>query len=129
LAYVFGMVLPLLTTALVWDRKAQPTSSFLRGRMVRATIFAREFEIHSSNLIAGLMFVVMGAVTVLLGLTDTMIPAPGSEFFGIYQTYLEQVFTNALSSTGVILALSVSLIAGLTVVVAAALRRRYGTSS
>lgn len=129
LAYVFGMVFPLLTTALVWDRKAQPTSSFLRGRMVRATILGREFEMHSSNLIAGLMFVVMGAVTVLLGVTDTMIPTPGSEFLGIYQTYLEQVITNALSSTGVILALSVSFIVGLSVVVAVVLRRRrYGAS-
>ena len=97
--------------------------------MVRGPILGREIEMHSSNLIAGLMFVVMGSVTVLLGLTNTMIPTPGSEFLGIYQTYLEEVITNALSSAVVILGLSVGFIAGMAVVVALVLRRRrYGTS-
>jgi hypothetical protein len=70
------------------------------------------------------MFVVMGAVTVLLGLTDTMIPTPGSEFLGIYQTYLEQVITGALSSFWVVLALSVSLMLALLALAVVSIKRR-----
>ncbi len=105
LAYVIGMVFPLLITAVVWDRKASPksngnatTTTFLQGRMVHVKLLTREFDIHSSNLIAGVMFVGMGAVTVVLGFTNTMLSVPGSEIFNIYEATLEQAISNALSS-------------------------------
>ncbi|MHB8568487.1 MAG: cytochrome c biogenesis CcdA family protein [Nitrososphaerales archaeon] len=125
LAYVLGMVFPLLITAILWDRNSSAktdssTTSFLQGRMVHIKLLAREFEIHSSNLIAGVMFVGMGAITVALGFTNTMLSVPGSEIFNIYEATLEQAISNALSSTevlvGILLVVGIFFLAILSVV-------------
>ena len=97
LAYVVGMVFPLLVVAIAWDRKAVPTPRFLRGRLVGLRLFGFETEIHSSKLIAGGLFVAMGIVTIVLGVADRMLLNPGSEFFGIYQAALERNLSEVLS--------------------------------
>lgn len=113
--YVAGMVFPLLAVALVWDKYAASGENPLRGRMLHLSYFGREFSVHSSKLIAGTMFVLMGAVTIGLGLTGTMIPTPGSAFVGIMQAQLESVVvrffskarpleTIAISAVGILLA-------------------------
>ncbi len=86
--YIVGMVFPLFLVALIWDKYAATGENPLRGRMLYLRFFGRDFPIHSSKLIAGTMFVVMGAVTVGLGLTGTMIPTPGSAFLGVLQAQL-----------------------------------------
>lgn len=101
-AYVAGMVSPLFLVALLWDKYAASGENPLRGRMVHLRYFGREFSIHSSKLIAGGMFTVMGVVTVILGLTGTMIPTPGSALIGVMQAQqadaLEGFFSNAGTS-------------------------------
>lgn len=128
LAYVLGMVFPLLMTAMVWDRKASPKSnggtSFLQGRMVHAKLLGKEFGIHSSNLIAGIMFVVMGVVTIVLGFANTMLSVPGSEIFNIYEATLERAISSALSSPEVVVSLSLVLIVLLVAVLAAVFLRK-----
>lgn len=132
LAYVLGMVFPLLITAIVWDRKSSAktygsTTSFLQGRMVHIKLLTREFEIHSSNLIAGVMFVGMGAITVALGFTNTMLSVPGSEIFNIYEATLEQAISNALSSTEVLVGISLGVgIFFLTILSVVLLRKKNG---
>lgn len=100
-AYVAGMVFPLFAVALVWDRYAATGENPLRGRVLNLRYLGREFSIHSSKLIAGTMFVVMGAVTIVLGLTGTMIPTPGSALIGVMQAELADMlvryFSNAAS--------------------------------
>lgn len=130
LAYVIGMVFPLLITAVVWDRKASPksngsaTTTFLQGRMVHVKLLTREFDIHSSNLIAGVMFVGMGAVTVVLGFTNTMLSVPGSEIFNIYEATLEQAISNALSSLEVVAAILLGVIVLLVAVLVTVFLRK-----
>lgn len=88
ITYVAGMVFPLLIVAIVWDRYDVSGENPLRGRILNLKYFGREFSIHSSKLIAGTMFVLMGIVTVILGLTGTMIQTPGSALIGIMQAWL-----------------------------------------
>ncbi len=101
-AYVGGMVFPLLVAALVWDRRGRTLSRALGGRLLTLRLGSRELSVHSSKLIAGLLFVAMGALTVALGVADRMIPVPGSELIGIYQHRMEVVLTDAFASPWVL---------------------------
>ncbi len=76
--YVAGMVFPLFMIGLLWDRFPVKRDSFLRGRMLYLSFRGQEFSVHSSKLIAGAMFIVMGTVTVALGVTGNMIAVPGT---------------------------------------------------
>lgn len=118
LAYVFGMIFPLLMTAVAWDRKASRAGKFLQGRMVHIKFFTMEVDMHSSKLIAGFMFVVMGALTAILGFTNTMLAMPGSELIGIYQTAFEQAIVNAISTQEFATIVSLSLLLILVVYIA-----------
>jgi hypothetical protein len=51
--------------------------------MLYPNFLGREFSIHSSKLIAGAMFIVMGTVTVALGVTGTMIAMPRTAVVGV----------------------------------------------
>ena len=98
--YVAGMVSPLLAVALVWERYAVSGENPLGGRMLHLSYFGREFSIHSSKLIAGTLFAVMGVVTIVLGLTGTMIPSPGSAVVGIMKAQLENMVVKFFSNAG-----------------------------
>jgi hypothetical protein len=54
--------------------------------------------IHSSKLLAGAIFLSMGAVTVILGLLDRMLPTPGAAFFNIYEVVIQNAVEGFLSS-------------------------------
>ncbi len=100
--YVAGMVFPLFLVALVWDRYAVSGENPLRGRILNLKYFGREFSIHSSKLVAGAMFVIMGVFTVILGLTGTMIPAPGSALIAVMQAQLADGLVKFFSSTRIV---------------------------
>ncbi|MCL5066918.1 MAG: hypothetical protein M1368_01015 [Thaumarchaeota archaeon] len=68
-SYVFEMVFPLLLGALLWDASDKSRlEKFTQRRMVTLRFFGREFSVHSSKPIAGVIFIVMGALTIVLGL-------------------------------------------------------------
>lgn len=98
-AYVAGMVFPLFIVATVWDKYAAMDENPFRGRVLNFKFLGHEFSVHSSKLIAGGMFVMMGIVTVSLGLTGRMIQSPGAAVVGIMQAsmtrYLVQVFSTS----------------------------------
>lgn len=130
LAYVFGMVFPLLVLALVGDRKGSIVSKFLQGRIIHIKLRNdRKFEIHSSKLIAGLMFIVMGTITIILGVTNTMLSTPGSDILGVYQTTIEQDITNALLSPYIIAALTASVLLVLAALVYLFVKRKKNQKS
>jgi len=97
--YVAGMVFPLFVLALVWDKYQAKEENPLEGRVVNLRLFGREFSAHSSKLVAGLIFLVMGVVNVLVGLTGTMIPAPGSSLIGAMQAQLQRNLLTTFSTT------------------------------
>ncbi len=109
LAYVAGMVFPLLIVALAWDKKAVRIPNFLHGRIVNIRLLGMEISIHSSKLIAGSLFISMGAVTIALGVLDRMISVPGSDIFGIYQTSLENALLSFFSNQAAVAALIIVL--------------------
>jgi cytochrome c-type biogenesis protein len=100
--YVAGMVFPLLLIALIWDKYTLQEENPLRGRMLRIRYLGREFSIHSSKMIAGTMFVTMGLVTIVLGLTGRMIPTPGSAFIGVMQAQLARTLIRYFANLGTV---------------------------
>ncbi|MDG7016327.1 MAG: hypothetical protein JRM82_03025 [Nitrososphaerota archaeon] len=74
--------------------KSDSVQRVLRGRMI-GTGFG---TVHSSRLVAAIIFLSMGVVTVLLGVMNRMLPTPGSEFFNIYETVIQGMVEAALSS-------------------------------
>jgi cytochrome c biogenesis protein CcdA len=98
ITYVAGMVLPLFIVATIWDKYALNGENPFRGRVLRLKYFGGEFDIHSSKLIAGAMFVVMGIVTVVLGLTGTMIQTPGAASVGVMQAQLTKYLVGLFSN-------------------------------
>lgn len=96
-AYVVGMVFPLLIAAIAWDRRVRSPSRRFQGRMVSLRRIGLRGEIHSSKLVAGTLFVAMGVFTIVLGVLDRMLLNPLSDTFGIYQAVLERGLTGILS--------------------------------
>ncbi|MBI5156945.1 MAG: cytochrome c biogenesis protein CcdA [Acidimicrobiia bacterium] len=70
LAYVFGMVFPLVVLTLVWDR-AKPQRFASGGRTVTWGVGMRRFTTTVTALVAAGMFAVMGMVLVVAGVTGT----------------------------------------------------------
>lgn len=92
-AYVVGMVFPLFVAASFMDR-SKAVQRFLQGRMINTGMGT----IHSSKLLAGAIFLSMGVVTIVLGLLNTMLPTPGSDFFNVYEILIQNAVEGFISS-------------------------------
>ena len=77
LVYVFGMVFPLFVMAFFWDQFEWSKSPLIRGKVVSFRLLGKEFHSHTTGLIGGGMFVLMGIFVFYLGLTRNESIAPG----------------------------------------------------
>jgi cytochrome c-type biogenesis protein len=96
--YVIGMVFPLFVIAVAWDKYQARDENPFHGKIVNLKLFGREFSAHSSKLVAGIMFLVMGVVNIGVGLSGTMIPAPGSSLVGAMQARLQKTLLTTFST-------------------------------
>jgi cytochrome c-type biogenesis protein len=126
--YVVGMVFPLFVIALLWEKYRAMEANRLEGKIINIRLFGREFSSHTSKLIAGLMFMVMGAVNVIVGLTGTMIPAPGSSLIGAMQARLQKGLLTTFAAVSLAPATVIAAIALLLVLAAIIIRLRQGRS-
>src|SRR3989344_9514411 len=75
-AYVFGMTLPLFIAAYFYDRFNISQSKFISGKMFKIEIAKKKIYIHSTNLIAGIIFLVMGFMLLALAFSGNAFWAP-----------------------------------------------------
>ena len=75
LAYVFGMVFPLLLAGYLWDRFDLSKSFLFRGRPLQFSFGGLAYRIQSTNLIAGLLFWTMGVLILVLTFTGQLTEA------------------------------------------------------
>ncbi len=73
LAYVFGMVFPLLVMTVLWDRLGLGDKSPFRGRTVRWSVGSRSFSTNSVSLAAATLFAVMGIVLIVVALSGATV--------------------------------------------------------
>lgn len=76
LAYVAGMVFPMLVLAYFWDERGWANSRLLQGKRVRLRVGRWTLVAHSTNLATGAIFIVMGVVVGAFGLSGGSIYAP-----------------------------------------------------
>lgn len=78
LAYVFGMVFPLLVMALLWDRFRLGERRFLQARAVTLHLpRGRTMHTNTINIGVAAAFAIMGAFVLYLADTGTMTTGPG----------------------------------------------------
>lgn len=114
LAYVFGMVFPLFLIALVGDRFGWTTSRLVRGTTVRFSLAGRPVEIHSTNLIGGVLFLAMGVFVLALAATgNEFLAFPGQTELGATMQQLGDRLIAALSFVPNLVVLAVLLVLAL----------------
>lgn len=75
-AYVFGMVFPLMILAYGWDRFGLQRNRLFRGRMLRMRAGALRWSVHSTNLVSGTVFLTIGMLILGLEWTGRGLSAP-----------------------------------------------------
>ena len=69
LAYVFGMVFPLLLMTLAWDRSGLRKSKRIRGKDIRWSLWGQRFRTNTINLVAAGAMGAMGLLFIFLAVT------------------------------------------------------------
>ena len=118
--YALGMTVPLFFMAALWDRLDLGRRSWLRGRELRLG----RLRIHTTNLISGAMFVLLG--TIFIAYEGT------SALSGLYEengavdlAYAAELWANSLAGSILdALVLAATLAVALSLAVAAYARRR-----
>lgn len=62
LFYSFGMFVPLFVFSFFYDRHHFERLAWVKGKTFSVTALGKEYTIHSSNLIAGILFIGIGAI-------------------------------------------------------------------
>lgn len=63
--YSLGNLAPLFILSIFYDRFNLSESKFIKGKMFKFSIAKKEFYVHSTNLISGLLFLILGVLMVI----------------------------------------------------------------
>jgi len=132
-AYVFGMVFPLFTIALLWDKFNWGESRLLRGRRLSFRALGRQLSVHTTALASGLILVAMGIVVIFIAFQGNSMPSSGwqLELSARLQHYahLVKVWADALPGwiTGVAIFAALAALLWVALRQAGLLRRRGET--
>jgi len=77
LAFVFGMVLPLLVMALVWDRARLGEGRWMRAKPVRLRAGSKVLHTNTINIAVAVGFLVMGVAVISLAASADMTGGTG----------------------------------------------------
>ena len=75
--YVFGMTFPLFIAALLYERFKLEESRLIRGKIFEVRIRQKTIFVHSTNLLAGIVFLAIGLTLIFLGVS-------GNAFWGTH---------------------------------------------
>lgn len=75
-AYVFGMTFPLFVTAYFYDRFKLDKLRIIRGKIFELKLRGKSYFVHTTNLLAGLIFLLMGVVLIALAFSGNAFWAP-----------------------------------------------------
>lgn len=74
--YVFGMTFPLFLSAVLYERFKLEESRLIRGKIFEVQIGQKTFFVHSTNLLAGIVFLAVGITLIVLGVSGNAFWAP-----------------------------------------------------
>jgi len=90
LAYVFGMVFPLVILTVIWDRAGLATRPRLRGRIVRWRLGPMKFITNTFDIFAAALFSIMGVVLWIVAITGASV---ATSFQADFALWLEDRFS------------------------------------
>lgn len=91
LTYVFGMVFPMFVIAYFWDSFNWSESKLVRGVRLRFSLFKLTYHIHSTNLITGIIFLVIGIYILYLAFSNKITTvSPSQSQFVAYLTIAQK---------------------------------------
>ncbi|MFD1661565.1 cytochrome c biogenesis CcdA family protein [Streptomyces caeni] len=114
--YALGMAVPMFVLALLWDRCELGRRRWLRGRALRLG----PLTVHSTSLLGGALFVVLGAVFLLFDGTSALPPLLDADTEAVWENGAARL-GDAVSDRALLLVLA---LAGAVTAVAAVLRLR-----
>lgn len=98
LVYVFGMVFPLFILAYFWESFNWSKSRLVRGITFRFKFVGKQFIIHSTNLITGIVFLLIGIYILYLAAMEKITSvSPSQALFIAKMTLIQKkilAFTN-----------------------------------
>ncbi|AVZ73919.1 cytochrome C biogenesis protein CcdA [Streptomyces lunaelactis] len=113
--YALGMAVPLFLLALLWERFDLGKRGWLRGRSVRLG----RFELHTTSLLSGLFFIVLGTVFLAFDGTTAL---PG--LLSVDDSFAAEEWAGGIGRTVPDWALLVAVLAVAAVILGARGRRR-----
>ncbi|MFH1769656.1 MAG: cytochrome c biogenesis CcdA family protein [Parcubacteria group bacterium] len=75
-AYVFGMTFPLFITAYVYDKYKIENSRLIKGKLFEMNLGSKKFYVHSTNILSGAIFLVMGIILLIMAFSGNTFWAP-----------------------------------------------------
>ena len=90
--YVLGMVFPLYVMSYFLNKKKALTGAWLKKPLGAIEILGKSFTILRSNLIAGLIFLVMGTLVIYLTLATDFAMEEAAQWMGNLAAQIKQVF-------------------------------------
>ncbi|MBI4728806.1 MAG: cytochrome c biogenesis protein CcdA [Acidobacteria bacterium] len=96
LSYVFGMVFPLFSLALLWDRFRLGERRLFRAKPVRIRVAGRVLATNTMNVAVAIAFAAMAGVVLFLAINGNTTAAPGMQL--AIGRWLTRVFRGVLSS-------------------------------
>ncbi|MEK7138154.1 MAG: cytochrome c biogenesis CcdA family protein [Patescibacteria group bacterium] len=76
-AYVFGMVFPLFLAAFFYDKFKLEKSKIIQGKIMEFRVGKKDYFVHSTNLLAAGLFLLIGVTMIYLGFSGDTYWAPG----------------------------------------------------
>ncbi len=76
-AYVFGMVFPLFLAAFFYDKFKLEKSKIIQGKIMEFKVGGKDYFVHSTNLLAAGIFLLIGVTMMVLGFSGDTYWAPG----------------------------------------------------
>ena len=98
-SYVFGMVAPLFVISLLWEHYDWKSSRLFHPRSFTWHLGPLRRTLSVTNLLSGLLLLLMGVAMIWVGLTSTAMPVPigwQASFF-VWLQHLGRVMTGTLS--------------------------------
>ena len=91
LSYSLGIFVPLIIMSVLYDKLKLSEKKLFRGKMYKFEVFGRKIELHSGNIISGLLLMIVGVVFILYRgtyLVNSIDPAGTKQSFYDLQNYL-----------------------------------------
>ncbi len=63
--YSLGNLVPVFVLSVFYDKLNLSKSKFIKGKIFQFSIGNKEFQVHSTNLISGILFIIVGATMVI----------------------------------------------------------------